>query len=246
MITFDDGYLSCHARALPALVRQGIRAVFFIATGPVSTRSLFWWDRISWLVKNARHDAFCLRYPFEIQVDRRAGPAAVGRRLSKIAKEHYDLDLDRFLDELTIATGAAWSADLERELAAKMIMTWDHVRGLRQAGMDVGSHTRTHRVLQTLTPAHLADELRGSREDLRRELGEEVVALAYPDGRGVARGSPIRRAILDAGYEIGFTYNVGIQRLRRVDPLGIGRVSVEPSVSAPAFRGSLAIPALRA
>jgi peptidoglycan/xylan/chitin deacetylase (PgdA/CDA1 family) len=125
-------------------------------------------------------------------------------------------------------------------------MTWDHVRDLRQAGMDIGSHTRTHRVLQTLAPRRLAEELRGSREDLERETGERVVALAYPDGRALAASSPIRLAIAEAGYEIGFTYNAGLPRLRGVDPLGVGRLSVEPSLSGSAFRGGLAIPALRA
>ncbi len=244
MVTFDDGYLSCHDDALPALVRHGIRAVFFIATDPVTRRRLFWWDRISWLVKHACHASVELRYPFPLRLDTASGATAVARRLASIVKEEPALDLERFLAELTEATGAPWNDGLEAAMAERLMMTWDHVRTLRGAGMDIGSHTRTHRVLQTLTPAQLDEELRGSREDLERELGEPVFAIAYPDGRPVPESSPIRKAIRDAGYEIGFTYNAGIQRVGRLDPFGVGRVAVEPTVSQTAFRGRLAIPAL--
>ncbi len=82
-------------------------------------------------------------------------------------------------------------------------MTWDHVRELKQGGMDVQSHTRTHRVLQTLSERELSDELTGSRSDLERELGERPRALAYPVGNPPLDSSPIRKALEQAGYEIG-------------------------------------------
>jgi len=244
MVTFDDGYLSAHADALPALQRQGVRAVFFITTEPVSRRRLFWWDRIAWLVKNARRPAIALSYPSELRLDLGLGATAAARRLTSVVKEHAALDLDRFLAELTEATGAPWTEELERTLADRLVLSWDHVRALRDAGMDIGSHTRTHRVLQTLSAAQLWDELAGSRQDLERELGRPVFAISYPDGRAVPDSSPIREAIRAAGYEIGFTYNAGLVRARRLDPLGVGRLAVEPSVTPTAFRSGLAIPAL--
>jgi peptidoglycan/xylan/chitin deacetylase (PgdA/CDA1 family) len=244
MVTFDDGYLSCHADALPALLRHGARAVFFIATEPVSRRRLFWWDRIAWVVKNARRPSISLSYPYPLSVDLTLGRSA-SRRLTAIVKEHPGLDLDRFLQEVTQAADVPWSDALEAEMADRLVMTWDHVRALRRAGMDVASHTRTHRLLHTLDPAQLADELKGSREDLQRELGEPAFAISYPDGRAIPEDSPIRRAVRDAGYEIGFTYNTGLQRLGEgLDPLGVGRLAVDPEVTTTAFRSSLAIPGL--
>lgn len=244
MVTFDDGYLSGHDVALPALRRHGLRAVFFIATDAIARRRLFWWDRIHWLLRHARRDVLELRYPVPLRLEASSGVPAMARRLIAIVKQEAGLDLERFLAELTEAADAPWSGARERELADRLVMTWDQVRALRRAGMDIGSHTRSHRILQTLPPAALGEELRGSREDLERELGERVFALAYPDGRAVPASSPIRDAIRAAGYEIGFTYNVGIQRVGRLDPLGVGRVAVEPDVTEPVFRGSLAIPAL--
>ena len=126
-------------------------------------------------------------------------------------------------------------------------MTWDHARALRKAGMDVQSHTRTHRVLQTLTPDEVQDELEGSRTDLARELGEPIRAVAYPVGNPLSVASSIRPALVKAGYEIGFTNGTGPTSLREpLDPFGIGRQTVERALSEALFLSMLALPELAA
>ena len=72
-------------------------------------------------------------------------------------------------------------------------MTWDDVRALAGAGMDIESHTRTHRVLDTLDRDQLRDELVGSRRDLEAQLGRPIRAIAYPVGRRRRCGSAARR-----------------------------------------------------
>src|ERR1043165_992711 len=46
MVTFDDGYRSCHDVALPILRAVGMRAVFFLPTGYIQERKIYWWERI--------------------------------------------------------------------------------------------------------------------------------------------------------------------------------------------------------
>src|SRR6476659_6393203 len=76
MVTFDDGYRSCHDVALPILRSVGIRATFFIATSFVSERRLYWWERISLMIgqarqaqKTARRTAIVLRYPHKLVLE---------------------------------------------------------------------------------------------------------------------------------------------------------------------------------
>src|SRR6188474_763852 len=54
MVTFDDGYRSCHDVALPILRAVGVRATFFITTSFVSQRKLYWWERIALLLGQTR------------------------------------------------------------------------------------------------------------------------------------------------------------------------------------------------
>lgn len=71
------------------------------------------------------------------------------------------------------------------------------LRSLAAAGMGVGSHGRSHALLEDLDPGTLEAELRDSKRALEDILGREVDALALPGGRG---GERERRAALELGY----------------------------------------------
>lgn len=244
LITFDDGYLSNLEVALPVLRELEMSAVFFIATSFVSERRLYWWDRIAYVVATSTKPRVQLAYPVARTVqlgDRAAARAA----LVAIIKDTPGLDVGRYLDELTAAAGVAWSRDVERRLADELIMTWDQVRAMRDAGMDIESHTRGHRVLQTLDGDGLRDELAGARVDLERELGRPARVIAYPVGRTIAPFPQVRAAVAAAGYQCGLTNASGVVSLwKRLDRLDVGRVAVDRSLTDEMFLGQLAIPQL--
>lgn len=240
LVTFDDGYRDNVDEALPILRRHGVRAVFFIATHYVGERRLYWWDRISWIVKHARRRRFQVPGLGQLEVDGEDG-STVERRLHRLVKERRALDLQAFLDELAEAADAPWNRTVEDDLVARHVMTWDDVRTLRREGMDVGSHTRTHRVLQTVPYDQLEGELAGSRSDLEAVLGEKIQTIAYPVGRPV-RDPAVRQAIEAAGYRLGFTYDTGRQYLRALDPLDVRRFAIERSDSDRVLRVRIALP----
>lgn len=245
LITFDDGYRSCHDVALPILRSVGVRAVFFVATSFVQERRLYWWERIAWIVKRAPVGRLVLAYPVPREVDLGGGRDRAIAALVRAVKDTPGLDLERFLGELVRAAGVEWSPEIERALADELIMTWDQVRALRDAGMDVESHSRAHRVLRTLDPASLAADLGGARTDLEREVGRPVRAIAYPVGARIADAPAIRAAVAAAGYELGFTNGTGSSRVAPdVDPLDLSRLAPDRSMSNAMILGQLALPAL--
>ena len=249
MITFDDGYRSCHDVALPILREMGIPATFFIATSFVAERRLYWWERIAVALHSARRQRATLHYPHTLEID--AADPETRHRLDDLVKDTHSLDVARFLDELCRALEVDWSPAIEAGHANQLIMTWDQIRALARAGMAVESHTRHHRVLETLDDDSLRDDLAGARLDLERELGQPVEAISYPVGRRV-QDPRIRAAITAAGYRIGFANCGGVNPIwppalrgaLAFDPLGIRRVSAESSVSDSMFLTQLAIPPL--
>jgi peptidoglycan/xylan/chitin deacetylase (PgdA/CDA1 family) len=110
--------------------------------------------------------------------------------------------------------------------------------------MDVGSHTQTHRVLQTLAPDELARELTGSREFLERVLGEPVLTISYPVGKALANAPAIRNAVRQAGYELGFSNGTGVNHAWRFDPFDAKRISMDVDVSPSFYRAMVAMPYL--
>jgi peptidoglycan/xylan/chitin deacetylase (PgdA/CDA1 family) len=250
MVTFDDGYLSCHDIALPILRAVGVRATFFIATSFVSERRLYWWERIALLLRGSRRTAFDLSYPAakSFALD----DPLIHERLTDIVKNTADLDVERFLCELAVALDVEWSAELETGHANHLIMTWDQVRAMARAGMDVESHGRRHRVLQTLDRAALDDELAGSRRELEAQLGRPVRALAYPVGRRINGDRKIRDALASAGYQIGMSNQSGVnlwwppalRSLSPIDPFDVRRLATDRSISDAMFLTQMALPQL--
>ncbi len=240
LVSFDDGYRDNHDHALPVLLRHGISATFFIATDYVDGRRLYWWDRISWIVKHAEQSRFAIEYPEHMEVN--VETAGAEWRLHRIVKIWKGLDLERFLDELADAARAPWDAPTEARLVDELVMTWDHVRALRRAGMDVGSHTRSHRVLQTLTPSELSEELSGSRECMEAALGESIHAVAYPVGHPIAGHPEIEAAFRSAGYRLGFTYGQRAEPMETLVTHDVGRLAPEEGMSDARFLSMLAFP----
>jgi peptidoglycan/xylan/chitin deacetylase (PgdA/CDA1 family) len=246
LITFDDGYRDNHDVALPILVQHGIRATFFVATDYVERRRPYWWDRISFVIKKSKLERIVLSYP-----DREALVLGTPeqrrnaiRRLQRVVKDRRGLDLDRFLEGLERAADVVLTSEQESRLADATVMNWDQIRILRRAGMDVQSHTHTHRVLQTLDVAGVQRELRLSRAALEEVLEEPVVAVSYPVGKSIRAEPHIRRAVRDAGYKLGFTNGTGVNLVGSLDPLDVKRVSMDMEIDDPFFRTMLALPCM--
>lgn len=242
-ITFDDGYLDCYTRALPILQRHGLKAIFFIPTSFIGERRTYWWDRIAYVIKHTARETLDLEYPFPFRLDLADRSQAIDAVVTLV--KDRPLDIERLLEELGAAADVPWTREMDEEVANRLIMTWDQVRALRRAGMGVQSHTRTHRILEHLSPLELRDELTGSRTDLERELGEPVRALAYPVGKPLLRTSPVRAALERAGYELGFSNGTGPTPLwGRIDRFDIRRQTVGRNLPESYVLSMLAVPSL--
>jgi peptidoglycan/xylan/chitin deacetylase (PgdA/CDA1 family)/SAM-dependent methyltransferase len=110
-------------------------------------------------------------------------------------------------------------------------MDWDDLGRLRDAGWEIGSHSRSHASLVGLDDATLASELAGSYEDIQRRLGMTCRSLAYPFGHVDGR---VAAAARRAGFEHGATLFPGAPRTP--DPLQWPRVAVNRHHTPARFR----------
>ena len=250
MITFDDGYKSCRETALPILQSIGIPAVFFIATGFVNDRTLYWWERIALILSSATKTSAAFTYPIPLELA--AADPGTMRTLTSIVKDTHSLHLERFLSELAQGFGVEWDPELERMHSNDLVMTWDDVRALARAGMNIESHSRQHRVLQTLDPAALAKDLLESKREVEAQIGTPVRAIAYPVGRKISHLPAVRHAVATAGYKLGFTNMSGATRIwpgamgrvMEIDPFDMRRVSTDREMSDAMFFTQIALPEL--
>jgi peptidoglycan/xylan/chitin deacetylase (PgdA/CDA1 family) len=77
-------------------------------------------------------------------------------------------------------------------------MSWEQIRTLGEAGMEIGSHSLTHPYMTTLSTEQLFLELNDSKAQIEQNIGEEVVSFAYPFGDYSGR---THKVAIDVGYK---------------------------------------------
>ena len=249
LLTFDDGYRDNLTVALPILQEHHAKAVFFIPTGFMGERKLFSWERVSALIARSQRPQIQISYPEPMHLSLGSEEARrhASRLLSRLCRTRVHIDLPRFLTELGEACEVQWDAAIERAIADELILDWNGVRALVQAGMDVQSHGESHALFPVIPAEEVLRDALASRQALEAQTGTLQVAIAYPAGAGVGPGHPGHAAVEKAGYKLGFSLDSGTCRLGCIsDWLNLPRVCAEPGMTENQFRGFLAFPALLA
>lgn len=245
LLTFDDGYRDNLTLALPILKKHGAKAVFFVPTGLVGAGKLFTWERICALTARCRRHEIRIAYPESMQFVLRDEPSrlSAARALISASRTRPGVDEDRFLSELATACEVPWDASIERAIADELILDWEGVRELVDAGMDVQSHGHSHALFPFISPEQALKEASHSRDVLEARTGQRQVAIAYPAGASLVPGQPGYQAVVSAGYKLGFRLGSKSLRLRQIsDWLNIPRLMSHPELSEDRFRGLLAFP----
>ena len=114
-------------------------------------------------------------------------------------------------------------------------MDWNQLRQLRDAGMEIGSHTLSHGYLPGMSDSRLRAELVNSRHRLQQELSITVTSLAYPGG---AFNTRVERMAREAGYTTAVTVIKGntqrVDRLYRMERVGVYGVDTPERFAAKA------------
>jgi len=115
-------------------------------------------------------------------------------------------------------------------------VTHADLRMLNPRTFRIGSHARTHRLLDRLNDVEVLEELRVSKQVLEDLVGYEVTSLSIPGG---ALNSRVLELAGKTGYR--FVYSSQVRRnTRRSGPLNIGRVAVKRTTTMRQFRSYLA------
>ncbi|HVR28425.1 MAG TPA: polysaccharide deacetylase family protein [Thermoanaerobaculia bacterium] len=206
-VTFDDGYADVYRYALPVLRRKGIPAAVFVVTDLVGSRRLLLHDRLHVLLREAnrrfgasglvslldRHRLQCPRDRIDGIWDPLRVTALAERMLASLPRS----TLDRLVAELERYVA------VPREIDHRMRpLDWRMLAAMKAAGVTIGSHTRTHRVLPNESPEDVADELRSSKRALEEKLDSPVVHFSYPNGHFSAATLD---AVRSAGYRYAYT-----------------------------------------
>jgi peptidoglycan/xylan/chitin deacetylase (PgdA/CDA1 family) len=240
VVTFDDGYDDNYRIAFPILRELGVPATFFVSTGHIDTGLPYAYDWLVYMVN--RTTATRLTIPelaLDIELPRdRASRLALATQL-----------LDR-IKSLGDAQQSAVIARLEREWSLPRSvghpdcrpMTWDQLREMQAAGMEIGAHGVHHRMLAKLPRAEMVDEINASKAMLDRHLGTSVATMSYPVGGNDAFDHEVIAAARTAGFRLACSYMTGTSRLDPEHAFRLRRLPVESDMDLRWFAAMTAWP----
>jgi peptidoglycan/xylan/chitin deacetylase (PgdA/CDA1 family) len=232
MITFDDAYRNFGEVAWPVLKRRGLPVTLFVPTAfPDQPDEVFWWDRLEYALEHTlRRDE--LHTPIGLlPLKTQKGRRAAGRRLKRYlsAQPHRDtlaftawfcreLLPEQALPEHALPEQAGAGPQTENP-----VLGWDDLRQLAGEGVLLGAHTRTHPLMNRVTPDQATSEAAGSLQDLKREIGAVLPVFAYPGGRF---SEEVVDGLRQAGFALAFTTIRGTNILPSADPLRLRRINI--------------------
>ncbi|MDQ3777388.1 MAG: polysaccharide deacetylase family protein [Actinomycetota bacterium] len=229
MVTFDDAYRDFADAAWPVLKERGVPVTLFVPTAyPGFDGRAFWWDKL--------HDAFATtarrdeietpfgRLPLRTTDDRARALRAVRTRIRAMAHEAALKMLDDIVAQLGVSP------------AVSPVLSWPELRILAGQGVALAPHSRTHPLLDRVGHDVARAEIAGSLCDLEREVGSAPRVFAYPGGAYTAE---VVSLVAEAGFELAFTTQRGMNDLRRADWLRLRRINVGRRSTVPLMRAQL-------
>lgn len=112
-----------------------------------------------------------------------------------------------------------WSGN-PPELPRSELLSWSEIKVLSDAGIEFGSHTKTHPDLTQLSRAEAEEEVIASKAAIEDKLGKEAVTFAYPFGRYNHAVKDIAAANFDATCSVALgkmTERSDFSSLERID-----------------------------
>lgn len=240
LVTFDDGYEDNHRIAFPVLRDLGLSAMFFVSTGHIDSGLPFAYDWVVHMVCATRAPRLVLPC---LGIDEALPDGLPARRLMASALVDRIKSLDAAAQDAVVAAlERDWGMPRAQPHPGSRPMQWAQLREMRAAGMEVGSHGASHRMLAKLPRAELRAELEGSRARLEHELGPGIEVLSYPVGGPDAFNETVVLAAQDAGYRFGCSYLSGMGNVGADGAFSLRRLPVERGMSLPWFEAMLALP----
>jgi colanic acid/amylovoran biosynthesis glycosyltransferase len=226
LITFDDGYRDFEALAWPILRALELPVTLFVPTAHATDpERVFWWDRLHASIEGTTKDRVEIPGIGEIDLStpphRRTARVTLQERIKRTPHAVAMEMVGSICDVLDAGP-----------VAASEVLGWDRLRALASEGVVVAAHTRSHAAMPQLEDGALLDEVRGSLDDVRREIGSVPPVFCYPFGLHDDRSVGVLRAL---GVEAAFTCLPGHNRIPASEALRMRRTVITTRTSPLVF-----------
>jgi peptidoglycan/xylan/chitin deacetylase (PgdA/CDA1 family) len=220
VITFDDGYRDNYLYAYPIIKKHNIPTTIFLTTGHIGTNRLFWWDKVSYIVKHTTVNKLNLgefgSYILSSDVDKSLINITITEKLKKITEDEKQF----LMEKLLIASNVL---DIPSEVGKNLILSWEHVKEMMNGGIDFGAHSVNHPILTNMPLEQAKWEIMQSMQNIEEKLGKKVDGFSYPNGDF---NSAISKFIQDSGFSWAVTVSPNKLISSKDNPYELSRIGI--------------------
>lgn len=199
VITFDDAYYDFAECALPILEKNNLPVALHIISDVADTGKIFWTQRLNKVIEGYYAEKKILKLPDNQN-------ECVAQYVMNCDADVERTALNVYLNLLKNSNRDAIISDLERKLGKEVVQTrmlrWNEIARLDSNLVSIGSHTKTHRNLMTLSDEEIKTELAESYNCIYRNLGKYPYSIAYPNGQ---YNDKINEIAIATGYKVLYT-----------------------------------------
>ncbi|UCG51626.1 MAG: polysaccharide deacetylase family protein [Candidatus Latescibacterota bacterium] len=206
-VTFDDGYLNVLDNAVPVLKRLGIPATVFVVTDFVRKGKMIWTDEVVSAVAMTREPRLALAWKdemIELPLSNVKEKIEADRRIRSVCKSLADSERGRLLADI-FARLHVDETMLKSAWGDHAPLRPSDIKTLREQGIEVGSHSRSHRILARCKPDEMADELETSKHWIEETTNAPCEHFSYPNGRPGDFSDDTRHYVIKSGYRCALT-----------------------------------------
>lgn len=178
-VTFDDGYKNNATVAAPILMRHSIPATIYLATGLIGSKEILWMPRLERAMASSSRPRLRL-------TDFGLGVFPLGglwmESFVQLVGVLYRMPRHR-RGKILSAAVQRLDANLDADLSAFEMMSWDDVAALESTGFfEFGGHTVSHQILRPLSEGEIEREIGQSIQDVAEHSQRPQTTFAYPNG----------------------------------------------------------------
>jgi peptidoglycan/xylan/chitin deacetylase (PgdA/CDA1 family) len=198
-ITFDDGFWNNASIAAPILDSLDLSATFYVCSGMIGTKKMFWVDEIEDCINLTNKNRFDIvldqKKSFNLSKDHHKKECI--SYIKSYCKKIMKKDRLRVVSQLEDILGVHPSPEHAQNYR---VMTWSEVKYLSSNKLfTVGGHTLNHDILTSVESVDAKTDIEECISLLESNLGKNVKHFSYPEGQNEHYSDAIINILKGAG-----------------------------------------------
>ena len=213
IISFDDGFENNFKVAAPILKKLNLPCIFYISTGMIGKKNMFWVDKIEDIINRTRNKYVDINLEKNIKFSLKSKLEKIKavEKIKKYCKSISAIKKDKLINNLSnmlkIKPNNKYSKNYR-------IMNWEQVKKLASNNLfEIGGHSFNHDILTRLPVSKMKKNIKQSIIFLEKKLNKKIKHYSYPEGQSSDYNYNVKKYLKSLGIKICPTAINGVAKL---------------------------------